>query len=674
MKAVVSLTSLKSKFLIPTTILLVISFLCLALSIIGTQKMLLVKMGEQVNQSLQASNHEIQSAFERIEAEVVNTLNLMGDTTANQLSASTETTLSVERQRINDKWLEALQTNADSTAELLAQVAPPAILSYNFTSLISYVKAATSNPDIVFVFYLKPDGKPLTRYIDRKNPKIAEYIKKRRQSRKHQRVISGAADDNSVILVEKPIAFEGKDLGKVLLCVSKMAVEDQINQMESRFSGIIQDNAAKINAVLESEIETVRNQIEKQLTDVGLRNKAAAEKIYGDIDQARRRVQKKTANIVSVGGVACGIIILVSVGILAVALVIRPITKVADRLKDIAQGEGDLTARLEETRQDEVGRLAKWFNVFIDKLEKIIQHISGNSNDVNNASNELFGIAHQMSDGTNDLSARSNTVATAAEEMSTNMNSVAAAMEQAAANVNMVASATEEMTATVNEVAVNSEKAKQATRDAVLQTNSTSEKVVKLGSAAQKIGKVTEVITEISEQTNLLALNATIEAARAGEAGKGFAVVANEIKELARQTADATKKIRTQIEDVQRSTDDTVTDIQKIAKIISGLNEMVASVSTSVNEQSTTTTEISENLAQASKGIQDVTINVAQSSSVAEGIAREIAHVNQISTGIADSSGQVNKSSGSLSDSAAELKKMIGEFKVSNSEHGTKKH
>jgi methyl-accepting chemotaxis protein len=436
--------------------------------------------------------------------------------------------------------------------------------------------------------------------------------------------------------------------------------------MESRFSGIIQDNAAKINAVLGSEIETVRSQIEKHLADVGLQNTAAAEKIFRDIDQARRRVQKKTANIVSVGGVVCGIIILVSVGFLAVALVIRPITKVADRLKDIAQGEGDLTARLEEARQDEVGQLAKWFNVFIDKLENIIQHISGNSNDVNIASNELFGIAHQMSDGTNDLSARSNTVATAAEEMSTNMNSVAAAMEQAAANVNMVASATEEMTATVNEVAVNSEKAKQATRDAVSQTNRTSEKVVQLGSAAQKIGKVTEVITEISEQTNLLALNATIEAARAGEAGKGFAVVANEIKELARQTAEATKKIRTQIEDVQRSTDDTVTDIQKIAKIISGLNEMVASVSTSVNEQSTTTTEISDNLAQASKGIQDVTINVAQSSSVAEEIAREIAHVNQISTGIADSSGQVKKSSGSLSDSAAELKKMIGEFKVTD--------
>ena len=666
MKAVVSLTSLKAKFLIPTTILLVISFLGLALSIIGTQKGLLVEMGERVNQSLQTSNHEIQNAFERMDAEVVATLNRMGETTTKQLSASTEDTLSAERQRINGIWLEALRSNANSTAELLAQVAPSAILSYNFTSLISYVKAATRNPDIVFAFYLKPDGKPLTRYFDRKNPKIVEYLENGNQRQKHQRVISGASNDESVVLVEKTIAFEGKDLGKVLLCVSKMAVQDQINQMESRFSEIIQNNATKVNAVLGGEIETVRSQIQKHLADVGVRNARAAEKVIGDIDQSRGRVQTKTANIVSMGGAICGIIILVSVGFLAVALVIRPITQVADRLKDIAQGEGDLTIRLEETRQDEVGRLAKWFNVFIDKLEKIIQRIADNSNDVNIASNELFSIAQQMSDGTNDLSARSNTVATAAEEMSANMNSVAAAMEQAATNVNVVASATEEMTVNVNEVAVNSGKAKQATRDAVAQTNHTTEKVVQLGSAAQKIGKITEVITEISEQTNLLALNATIEAARAGEAGKGFAVVANEIKELARQTADATQEIRTQIEDVQRSTDDTVTDIRKITKIISGLDDMVASVSASVNEQSTATTEISDNLAQASKGIQEVTLNVAQSSSVAEEIAREIVQVNQISSGIADSSGQVNKSSGSLSDSAAELKKMIGEFKVSN--------
>ncbi len=95
-----------------------------------------------------------------------------------------------------------------------------------------------------------------------------------------------------------------------------------------------------------------------------------------------------------------------------------------------------------------------------------------------------------------------------------------------------------------------------------------------LGMAAQAIGQVTETITEISGQTNLLALNATIEAVRAGEAGKGFAVVANEIKELAKQTAEATQAIKGKIEDVQTPTASTVTEIDQISTVINGVNEI----------------------------------------------------------------------------------------------------
>jgi len=107
--------------------------------------------------------------------------------------------------------------------------------------------------------------------------------------------------------------------------------------------------------------------------------------------------------------------------------------------------------------------------------------------------------------------------------------------------------------------------------------------------SAHAISKVTETITEISEQTNLLALNATIEAARAGEAGKGFAVVANEIKELAKQTNEATLDIKTKIEDVQVATDNTVADIEEISKVINNVNEIVVTITMAVGEQSKAT-------------------------------------------------------------------------------------
>jgi len=118
--------------------------------------------------------------------------------------------------------------------------------------------------------------------------------------------------------------------------------------------------------------------------------------------------------------------------------------------------------------------------------------------------------------------------------------------------------AAEEMSATVTEIAGNTSKARQVTEEAVAKTGSASQRMDELGVAAQQISKVTETITEISEQTNLLALNATIEAARAGDTGKGFAVVPNEIKELTKQTAEATLEIRERIGAIQSSTEMTV--------------------------------------------------------------------------------------------------------------------
>jgi methyl-accepting chemotaxis protein len=344
--------------------------------------------------------------------------------------------------------------------------------------------------------------------------------------------------------------------------------------------------------------------------------------------------------------------------------IVRPINNAVASLKDIAQGEGDLTMRLDARSKDEVGELGLWFNTFIEKLQGIVKRIADNSNLVNASSDQLSSIAKVLSAGAADTSQRAANVATASEEMSANLNNVAAAMEQSSTNTNMVASAAEEMTSTINEIAENAERARNVSSKAVDQAKSASERMGELGEAAQKIGMVTETITEISEQTNLLALNATIEAARAGEAGKGFAVVANEIKDLARQTAQATLNIKNQIHDVQRTTEATVNEIDQISEVISGVNDIVATIATAVEEQTAATREIANNIAQASQGIQEVNENVSQSSVVAGEITEDISRVNLAATGISESSNQVQASSEDLQRMAAELNTIVGSFKI----------
>ncbi len=380
---------------------------------------------------------------------------------------------------------------------------------------------------------------------------------------------------------------------------------------------------------------------------------------------------KFMSEALSKSGITIGLTIIILNAILGSAVflitrkvIVTPINVVRVGLKDIAQGEGDLTMRLDVKSEDEVGSLAKWFNTFMGKLHEIIKDISQNSDTINQASAVLFELSEQMTEGADSMSAKSGMVATGAEEMSANMVSVAAAMEEASTNISLVAAAAEEMNAVINEIASNSEKARTITGDAVGKASSASEKVGELGTAAQDIGNVTEVINDISEQTNLLALNATIEAARAGEAGKGFAVVANEIKELAKQTAEATKEIKSKIEGIQNTTAGTVTEISEVSTVINDINEIVATIATAVEEQSVTTKEIANNVGQASDGIGEVNENVSQATTVVNDITKDIAEVSVFANDMSSSSGKVKTNADELSTLAGQLKGMVGKFKI----------
>jgi len=297
-----------------------------------------------------------------------------------------------------------------------------------------------------------------------------------------------------------------------------------------------------------------------------------------------------------------------------------------------------------------------------DALKAVLIDIGIKCEMLNSASNELLNLSSNMSGKTNEIAKRSTSVASASEEMSMNINSVAAAMNQTSQSVSSLSVSSEEMNSTVNEISQNSKKAMETSNKAVSQSKIVSEKVDKLAAAAKEIGKITEVISEISDQTNLLALNATIEAARAGESGRGFAVVANEIKELAKQTAEATLQIKEQIQKIQKTTSLTADEISQIITIINEVNDIVASITEAIGEQSHTIQEISGNVAYTSTGIEEVNENVATTSLFADKIAKDIAEVNTDVGMISDSSSMVSKSAEKLLNLANELREMSARF------------
>jgi len=314
--------------------------------------------------------------------------------------------------------------------------------------------------------------------------------------------------------------------------------------------------------------------------------------------------------------------------------------------------------------RDEFSELSAYMHSFIGNVRAMVGDVHTNCANLNESSLALAEISEKIDAGSADSAQRANAVAAATEEMSSNMSSVAAATEQAAANVNVMTTATEEISASVGDIQGLTMNAQKITGAAVVEAADISKKVDALGSAAQDIGKVTETIADISAQTNLLALNATIEAARAGEAGKGFAVVANEIKDLAKQTAQATGEIKERIDGIQNSTSITVTGIKKISDIITEIDTIVSGIAVSLEEQSATMTELTTNIVQAGEGIGEVSENVAQSSVVSQQISADISEVNTAVNDISKGTGEVRRNAEELRLLSQSLKHLIEKFKI----------
>ena len=320
----------------------------------------------------------------------------------------------------------------------------------------------------------------------------------------------------------------------------------------------------------------------------------------------------------------------------------RPIGRLVVLTKDIAEGEGDLTKRLDVQNFDEIGELALWFNTFVTKLEGIIRAIGRNTRALTESAAQLSAVSEQMNSN--------------AEETSAQANLVSVASEQVSRNVHTVATGSEEMSASIREIAKNASEAARVANHAVQVAEKTNATVSRLGESSAEIGQVIKVISSIAEQTNLLALNATIEAARAGEAGKGFAVVANEVKELAKQTGRATEDISQRVQSIQGSTQEAVEAIGKISQVINQINDISNTIAAAVEEQSVTTNEISRNVAEAAKGVADISQNIT-------GVA-------QTAQNTSSGASETQTAAAKLAQMAAELNSLVGQFKYSDYERG----
>jgi methyl-accepting chemotaxis protein len=330
--------------------------------------------------------------------------------------------------------------------------------------------------------------------------------------------------------------------------------------------------------------------------------------------------------------------------------VLRPIDMLRGYLKDISEGEGDLTSRCKISSSDEMGQAAMYFNNMMDKMQVMIRDVGAVAAEVSGRSAQANQNIAQVSDNIIQSADHASTTATATEEMSVTSNEIANSATFAAQEASEVHSVAEEGARYVNQMTTKAEGMSG-------QVSTLKQDIDELADKGKGMLNMVGIINDIANQTNLLALNAAIEAARAGEMGRGFAVVADEVRQLAMKTQDSTSQITEMINNNMSSN-------EHVANIMDGVTESTSSLLETVHQTSGAIQQMTSGVSKMNEMVAHIALSAGQQAQVTNEVAGNIDSISTSEGENAQTAAEVSQHLYELSDQASRLETMVSRFKV----------
>jgi len=327
-----------------------------------------------------------------------------------------------------------------------------------------------------------------------------------------------------------------------------------------------------------------------------------------------------------------------------------PIQRVADNLKNISDGDGNLNVSLDVHGQDEIAQLSNGFNTFVSKTRGVVQNFAS--------------VTVDLSDMAEHLSINTNKTNKNVEEQRSNIQEIAASIEELASSIDEVSHSAQQGAEIANRVDEQSKNGKSEMDHTVQLMNQLSERVEggslviqDLHDEMENIGKILSVIEEITDQTNILAINASIEAQRAGDQGRGFAVVASEVRKLADRTNDSTTEITAIIKNLRLRSDDAL-------QVMKEGRESATTSMKQANQTSELLNNIATSVSKISELSQYISNAVIEERKAAELMSMSVSNLTRFADGTATESDSTAASSVELAHLSEQLKSLVEQFKV----------